>query len=81
MKIRVKLFAAAKEMAGSDALAIEVPDGARIADVRQAVVRDWPALRTILLHSQWAVNAAFATDETAITQQSEVALIPPVSGG
>ena len=40
MMVRVKLFAAARELAGGDEVAVEVPDGATVADVRQALVGD-----------------------------------------
>jgi len=32
-------------------------------------------------HALWAVGAQYANDDTALNENSEVALIPPVSGG
>jgi len=81
MRVRVKLFAVAKELAGSDTLTIDVLDGASVADLRKAVAAKLPALGQILPHALWAVDTAYADDDTLITQQSDVALIPPVSGG
>ncbi|MSO95478.1 MAG: hypothetical protein EXQ81_06760 [Thermoleophilia bacterium] len=76
MKVAVRLFAGLRELAGTRALEIELPDGATAADV-------WPALDLgdepagLLL----AVNKSYASAATALTDGDEVALIPPVSGG
>lgn len=76
MKVAVKLFAGLRERAGSGGRELELPDGARVADV-------WPALGlgdepAGLLY---AVNKAYADRDVALGDGDEVALIPPVSGG
>jgi molybdopterin converting factor subunit 1 len=81
MKVRVKLFAAAKELAGRDELTIEVPTGGTIADLRAATVAAVPALEKIVPHSVWAVGAEYVRDDTKLNETSDIALIPPVSGG
>jgi molybdopterin converting factor small subunit len=81
MKVRVKLFAVAKELAGCDELAVELPIGGTILDLRTAIAIVAPALARIVPHALWAVGAEYADDSTTLTDQSEVALIPPVSGG
>jgi molybdopterin synthase catalytic subunit/molybdopterin synthase sulfur carrier subunit len=81
MTVRVKLFAVARELAGCDELAVSVAGGATIADVRRAVEDAAPALQRILSHSLWAVDASYAGDDVTVCECSEVALIPPVSGG
>ena len=81
MKVRVKLFAVAKELAGCDELSVELPAIATIRDLRGAIVIVSPALARIVPHALWAVGAEYATDDTSLNEQSEVALIPPVSGG
>ncbi|MEX0641597.1 MAG: MoaD/ThiS family protein [Pirellulales bacterium] len=81
MKVRVKLFAVAKELAGRDALVVDLPDGATIADLRQAVVETFPALAMIVPHSLWAIGSEYVDDNTQLNEKSDVALIPPVSGG
>jgi molybdopterin converting factor subunit 1 len=78
--IRVLLFAGAKSLAGRDAL--EVPlERATIAELQAAVAMQSPALGPLLARSLWAVDGEYAKPETLVTAQSEVALIPPVSGG
>ena len=81
MKIRVKLFAVAMELAGRDELTIDLPDGATVRDLQDAVMAASPALSRIIPHALWAVNAEYANGSTHLNEQSEIALIPPVSGG
>jgi molybdopterin converting factor subunit 1 len=81
MTVRVKLFAAARELAGCDELAAEVAKGATVADVRREIVKAVPAVQSIMAHSLWAVDAHYAEEGTVVNEASEVALIPPVSGG
>lgn len=81
MTVRVKLFAAARELAGRDELAVDVDDRATVGDVRRAAESLVPGLRRILPHALWAVDAEYAGDAVVVTGDSEIALIPPVSGG
>jgi molybdopterin converting factor small subunit len=81
MKVRVKLFAVAKELAARDALTVDVPENATIADVRQGLINAVPALSKILPHSLWAIGTEYVTSHTVVTENSDVAMIPPVSGG
>jgi molybdopterin converting factor subunit 1 len=81
MKVCIKLFAVAKELAGRDELTVDLPAGATVRDLSDLVVAASPALARILPHALWAVGAAYASDNTPLNEQSEIALIPPVSGG
>jgi molybdopterin converting factor subunit 1 len=81
MKVRVKLFAVAKELAGGDELLVELPHSATIAHLRSTIVATSPSLARIVPHAMWAVGTEYATDDTLLHEASEIALIPPVSGG
>jgi molybdopterin converting factor subunit 1 len=81
MKVRVKLFAVARELAGRDQLELKIAERATVADLRLAIVEAYPALKKIMPHTMWAVDAEYADDDATINERSEVALIPPVSGG
>ncbi len=73
-------FAGAKSLAGRDAL--ELPLEPR--DDRRTANRSccrMPYAATITRASLWAVDGEYAKAETIVTTKSEVALIPPVSGG
>jgi len=81
MKLTVKLFAAARQAIGSDQIAVELPDSARLGDLIDAVLRDYPALAPVVRHAAWAVDLKYAVRDTPLSLTSEIALIPPVSGG
>lgn len=81
MVVKIKMFAAARELAGGETIAVEVPEGSRVAELRSALLMSVPALAKIIPLAVWAVDARYATDSTPISAGSEVALIPPVSGG
>jgi molybdopterin converting factor subunit 1 len=81
MIVRVKLFAVAKQAAGADAIAIEVADEATVADVRRALIAAVPSLAPAAKFLLFAVDAEYAGDQTPVAAASEIACIPPVSGG
>src|SRR5205807_4699522 len=72
MKVRVKLFAVAKELAARDELTIDVPTGATVSDLRDAVAAASPALAQIVPHALWAVGAEYANGDTRLNERSEV---------
>ncbi len=76
MRIRIRLFANLRERAGTDALELELPDGARVSDALTQLV--W---LTGDIHVAMAVNLDYANAETVLRTDDELALIPPVSGG
>jgi molybdopterin synthase sulfur carrier subunit len=81
MKINVRLFAAAKEFAGSDAIEIELPAVCTASDLRFVIYERIPRLKAFGSQLRFAVDAEYANDSTPIHATSEVACIPPVSGG
>ena len=81
MKINVRLFAVAKELAGSETIEIELPSGSTVADLRHALFERFDRLKQFGPQLRFAVNAEFADDKTAMNADSDVACIPPVSGG
>lgn len=81
MQIEVLLFAAARQAAGSDAIEIDVDEGAQASDVLSAVGRRLPELSGLLPSCRLAVDCCYVSADTVISADSEIALIPPVSGG
>lgn len=81
MKVSVKLFAWARDLAGMDCVEVEVPSRGRVADLREALGEQLPELRPILANLLVAVGTDYATDETPLGSSGEVACFPPVSGG
>ena len=81
MQLSVRLFARARDLVGKSEVVVELPAGATVADLRHRLSVDYPALKSLLENSALAVNDEFADDSSLLPPSSEVALLPPVSGG
>jgi molybdopterin converting factor subunit 1 len=81
MKMDVKLFALARQLAGRDTIVVDLPAKAVVADLRRAIAEQHPDLSELLAHTMFAVNAEYAHDDSPLPPDAEVACIPPVSGG
>jgi molybdopterin converting factor subunit 1 len=81
MQINVKLFAAARELAGHQSIELELPTEATVAHLRHALIERLPQARQLLAKSTFAVDCDYATDQTPLSPRCDVAWIPPVSGG
>ncbi len=80
MTIRLLTFGIARDICGGAQVAIELPQGATVQQLRQQLLQRFPRLldlRAIAI----AVNSEYARDEQVLHPSDEVALIPPVSGG
>jgi MoaE-MoaD fusion protein len=76
LRVRVRLFAGLRERAGVAERELELPDGARVADVWAPL--DLGEEPEGLLY---AVNRQYAPGDRLLADGDEIALIPPVSGG
>ncbi len=76
MQVRVRLFAALRERAGSDEVQVELPEGARVADVLERLQTLTEGTPVVM-----AVNQEYADAGSPLHAGDELALIPPVSGG
>ena len=81
MRVEVRLFAVARQLTNCDAVAIDVPDQATIGQLRAALADQYPALGEILAGVLFSIGTEYATDQTVIPEDAEIACIPPVSGG
>lgn len=81
MIISIRLFARARDLAGSDVLNVKLAEGATIAELRRRLAADYPALASLLQRSALAVANDFADDSRILSANDEVAVLPPVSGG
>lgn len=81
MQLRVLLFAGLRERLRRDALDLELPAGARAADVLGALAAASPDLSGSLSVCRVAVNHEFVAADHPVADGDEVAIIPPVSGG
>jgi molybdopterin synthase catalytic subunit len=81
MRIRVRLFAIQRELAGSREVALELNEGATIEDGWSALVGLFPILAPGRPSVRFARNGEYADPGTTLTDGDELACIPPVSGG
>jgi MoaE-MoaD fusion protein len=79
--ITVLFFAAARERVKRSQESLELPPGARVADVLRLLTERHPGLAPLLPHLRVAVNQEFVDAEAEVPAGAEVALIPPVAGG
>ena len=81
MRVTVKLFAAARELADSSELELELAESATVGSLRRALEESQPALAPLLARSMIAVNEEYCGEGTGLNEGDVAALIPPVSGG
>jgi molybdopterin converting factor small subunit len=81
MMVRVKLFAGARQRVGSEEIQVHVTEPATIAALRAAIGQQYPDAIPLLRSAMFAIDTEYAADATVIPSNSEVACIPPVSGG
>ncbi|MBX7166899.1 MAG: MoaD/ThiS family protein [Pirellulales bacterium] len=79
--LEIRLFAVVRQLAGTECLRIELPGEATVGDVRRALVAQMPQLESMGHLLAFAVDEQYASDATRLTPESDVACIPPVSGG
>jgi molybdopterin converting factor small subunit len=81
MKVRVRLFALARQLAGAEELVLDLAPPATVGTVRQTLVERFPNLAPLLRSSLFALETEYVRDTTGLTHDCELAVIPPVSGG
>ena len=81
MQIDVLLFAAVRDAAGNESITVDVGDDARASDVLAAIGRQLPEVAGLLSSCRLAVDCCYVTSDEKVSADSELALIPPVSGG
>jgi MoaE-MoaD fusion protein len=78
---RVLFFATLRDVAGVKETNIDFQAGATISDVKNIVLRKYPALKRHLETMIVAMNHEFAPDDLVVNNGAEIAFFPPVSGG
>ena len=81
MRVQVLHFASAREAAGCASETIDLPDGATVADAKDALSKRHPRLGPAWGSIRFALGERFAAAEETLEGGDVLALIPPVSGG
>jgi molybdopterin converting factor subunit 1 len=81
VRVRIRLFALQRELAGTREVTLELPDGATVEAGWQALVALFPVLAPGRPSMRFARNAEYADVSEVLADGDELAFIPPVSGG
>jgi molybdopterin converting factor subunit 1 len=81
MRVRVLFFGMLKDLVGKASDTLDLDQGASVADLLAHYETQIPRLRESLPSLALAVNQEYASPETKLRSNDEVAILPPVSGG
>ncbi|NQV29239.1 MAG: MoaD/ThiS family protein [Rhodopirellula sp.] len=81
MLLNVRLFARAKDLAGSETISVEVPDNATAGDLRSCLREQFPALEPVIRNLHVAIGTDYANDAATLNESQSISCFPPVSGG
>jgi len=81
VRVSVRLFAGLHDLVGRREVELELVDGATVADLREQLASQYPAVAPLMSALVCAVNEEYVPNERRLSPGDEVALIPPVSGG
>ena len=81
MRVRVRCFAAVREIVGTGELVVDLPEGSTLAQLVDQVRAQFPRLEGLASSLLVSVNREYAAFDKGLAPGDEVALIPPVSGG
>ena len=77
----MKLFGSLREGVGAEELAMELPEGARVAELRALLTERFPLFERFGDRLAASVNFELVPPETPLRENDEVAFLPPVAGG
>jgi molybdopterin converting factor subunit 1 len=81
VKIDLLAFASAGDILGASETTLELEPRTTLAQLKSLLEERHPQLRALWTRLAIAVNGDLASDDTALADGDEVALLPPVSGG
>ena len=81
MKVRLRCFAAAREIIGTRELVVDLPEGSTLTQLIEQIRRQYPRLEGLAGSLLFSVNREYAPSDRRLAAGDEIALIPPVSGG
>lgn len=81
MKVTLKLFARARDLAGAETIAVELSDGSTVGDLRTQLREQHPDLASLVPSLLFAQGTDYVDDSAIIEADADLACFPPVSGG
>ncbi|NNE30628.1 MAG: MoaD/ThiS family protein [Saprospiraceae bacterium] len=80
MKIRLTSFGIAKDIVGQKEMEIDIETGSSIAQLKDILINRYPDF-SALTSLSFAVDEEYREDGYTISENQQVIIIPPVSGG
>lgn len=80
MKITLTAFGIAKDILQTNSLSLDLVEVENIGALKSYLCTQYPAF-TKLRKISFAVNESYQEDDFALSENDEVIVIPPVSGG
>jgi molybdopterin converting factor small subunit len=80
MKLKLIAYGIAKDIVNGREVAIDIPDGSTIADLKSILLQRYPPFSKLKSLS-FAVGDEYREDLYLLSTDKEVVIIPPVSGG
>ncbi len=81
MKVSLRLFAGLHDLVGDRDISIELPEGARVSDLKERLADDYPVVQPFLKTLVFAIDDEYVPFDEKLHDGAHVDLIPPVSGG
>ncbi len=81
MRSTVQFFSQLKEVAGTDELALDLPENATVADLLAQLYRRFPALQKWDGRILVGAGLEFVGREHVIQPNDQITIMPPVQGG
>ncbi len=81
MRVKVRFFAALRELVGANEITKEVVEGCTVGRLWEILQQDYPKLAPVKMKLLYAVNRDYVSGDHVLKDMDEVVFVPPVSGG
>jgi molybdopterin converting factor subunit 1 len=81
LSVQALFFAAYRDLLGTKAVSVDLPDGATVADLGAELRGRGAPFDALPAEPAVAVNRTYALHDEPLSAGDEVAFIPPVAGG
>lgn len=80
MKVNIRAFGIAKEIVGGQNITLELEPSSSAQQLQKKLFEIYPDFKG-LSSIKLAINEAYSQGDELITEEDDIAIIPPVSGG
>lgn len=81
IQVQIRVFASLRQVLGAAQLTLSVPPDTTVAGLLERLGNEYPAAEPLLSRVVVAINQNYAEPSQPLTQDDQVAVFPPVSGG